>query len=1238
LLIGLWVVVAAVWPYAPTRAQNTAILVRDVSPGPENGLDAGTELINVNGTLFFVGRLGSWQAPVTGLELWKSDGTDTGTVLVKDINPGIDGSLEPMGNFHTAVLGNTLYFNANDGTHGWELWKSDGTEAGTVLVKDINPLGDSNPAELAAAGGKVFFRASDGVNGDELWVTDGTAAGTDSIIIRPGTSCCLPQQITPVGNLVFFVGIQNNGGELWKSDGTVAGTVEVKDINPGGSSSSPDRLTDVGGTLMFFATDGVSGRELWKSNGTDAGTQLVKDIYPGAQPSPNFVPGAVLNNALFFFADDGVHGMEVWRSDGTNAGTTLLKDINPGPEWSSTMDGLRTGNGLLWWSPFDGVHASEPWVSDGTPAGTRLLMDIEPGGTNGSSATGFTASGGAVFFSAWSIDPAGPQVGTELWKSDGTTAGTVLVRDIRPGPNSSSPSRLTDVDGTLFFDAFEDIHGREIWKTVSAPVISSLIQTLDFPIITVGDTIIATIPIINTGEDTLTVSSVQTPTAELRVVTPLPVGIEAGQAGGIDVSLEPRSGQDGNGDLFINSNDPVTPVYAIPVTTDIRALEISGKLLSPTAEAPLGQAATVIVSPAPDVHVERGFVAYRPIGASTFEDSLALVKFEDDFIAVIPPRDVTETGLEYYFKVENSGLFAVDPPGAPGGGVFTQLVAAPTTITTSVQPNRGLLVVEDSEVQVLVDLPTGAEFVQGALYVRRGGETNYVEIPLVAVGSDAGATVPDTLVGPRGLEYWAGVKTITTTVTSPASSPAKNPHSTRVTVFDIAEPAAYPGGTYRMFSIPLRLTGTIAGAVSDDLGGVDNTQWRMFQFDRINGTYIEIPNDTLTTFDPAVAYWLITKDARQLDTGPVQGLTPRTDVARAITLVPGFNMIANPFNFAVAWDSMTVNNEPMSLAEGVAVDPPIRWTGQGYASDVEVFEPFAGFWVNNRTPSTVTLRVPAQEALPIVTARSRGTLRDSDNWTMRIAASTARAADIDNVAALRSGAAHGSDRHDRFEPPLSPARSISLYFVGSSASRYSYDVRPSTESYESDWGHVWHFDVAKNYAETSSGDEVTLTFGEMPRHNEQIWIHLIDKTMDRVIDVTSSHAYSYYVGEREFVRNEDMARFALVVGSEEFVIDREGTMAHAPTQTALYHNSPNPFNPTTVVRYDLARAGHVTLSVYNVRGALVKTLENRPQPRGRHEVRWHGDDSEGRAVATGVYFYRLSAPGFSQTMKMLLLK
>jgi len=222
-------------------------------------------LTNVNGTLYFRATDGT-----NGIELWKSDGSSAGTVLVKDIMPG--GSYSHGYPQYLTNVNGTLYFRADDGINGIELWKSDGSSAGTILVKDIlSGFSASGPSRLTNVNGTLYFNANDGFNGHELWKSDGTSAGT--VLVKdvwPGTPglthASNPKYLTNVNGTLFFGAYDDtNGEELWQSDGTSSGTVLVRDINvANGVSSQPRNLTNVNGTLFFTADDGVAGRELWR--------------------------------------------------------------------------------------------------------------------------------------------------------------------------------------------------------------------------------------------------------------------------------------------------------------------------------------------------------------------------------------------------------------------------------------------------------------------------------------------------------------------------------------------------------------------------------------------------------------------------------------------------------------------------------------------------------------------------------------------------------------------------------------------------------------------------------------------------------------------------------------------------------------------------------------------------------------------------------------------------------------
>ncbi|MEM7374564.1 MAG: ELWxxDGT repeat protein [Bacteroidota bacterium] len=461
------------------RAQ--AVLVKDINPGFANSIILNQDFTNVNGIAYFRAKDGT-----NGAELWKSDGTTTGTVMVKNINSSGDSDPAFM-----VDLNGTLLFRATNGNQGRELWQSDGTSAGTNLVKDIW-LGapSSLPSFLTATNGSVYFGANNGTLGSEFWKSDGSTVGTVLVKdINPGSDPGITGLITflDINGTLFFRALNASSGfELWKSDGTTAGTTLVKDINPGSGNGNPWIFAEMNGILFFVANDGVNGPELWKSDGTAAGTVMVKDIVPGsAGASPYHMID--INGTLFFVANDGINGSELWKSDGTTAGTVMVKNIYPGSGNSSPSNFVEL-NGILYFAAFD-PNGHELWKSDGTAAGTVMVKDIRSGGS--SFPTDMTEVNGTLFFSA--NDGIN---GIELWQSDGTTAGTKLVADILPGSGSSSPQNLSDINGTLFFRADDGTHGIELWKATAIP---SLPDSLEFVVETdsggEGDTVLLSITV-----------------------------------------------------------------------------------------------------------------------------------------------------------------------------------------------------------------------------------------------------------------------------------------------------------------------------------------------------------------------------------------------------------------------------------------------------------------------------------------------------------------------------------------------------------------------------------------------------------------------------------------------------------------------------------------------------------------------------------------------------------------------
>ncbi|MCA8948034.1 MAG: hypothetical protein KDE27_00935 [Planctomycetes bacterium] len=343
--------------------------------------------------------------------------------------------------------------------------------AAQTIVADIHPTGSSNPAGYTRVGDLVCFVADDGVHGRELWASDGTAAGTALVLdIQAGSGSSNIWNLTVLDGVLFFTARQSGfGTELWRSDGTAAGTTMVADINPGNGNSGINSIARAGDRLFFFADDGVHGKEPWSSDGTAAGTAMLADLRAGSSTSnPQFLSGC--HGACLFGADDGVVGRELWISDGTPAGTRLLKDIEPNG-WTSTFNFTVFRDEIFFLASSQNSGATI-WKTEGTTAGTQLVLDLDPAHTFG----GELSFEPMVVFDdkLWFFGDDGV-VGEELWRTDGTAAGTELVVDAEPGASGSSPATLTVVGDRLHWITQRG-SGVELWVADRSGNIGSLGQ------------------------------------------------------------------------------------------------------------------------------------------------------------------------------------------------------------------------------------------------------------------------------------------------------------------------------------------------------------------------------------------------------------------------------------------------------------------------------------------------------------------------------------------------------------------------------------------------------------------------------------------------------------------------------------------------------------------------------------------------------------------------------------------
>jgi len=377
--------------------------------------------------------------------------------LLKDINLGTNNG-NPT---YAFKFNNELLFSAQDTNGNMELWKTDGTTVGTVLLKEIRQgTTGSNPSGYIEMNGIMYFVANDGIHGSELWKTDGTEIGTVLVKdINPYGGNANIGNYAIFNNELYFVAdsATNNLSELWKTNGTENGTVLVKSFRPLSyySSYTSNLIVSASGNELFFMSDDGPGFYLWKTDGTTAGTIKVKSLIN----SPYNKIGLFLNlNSFTYFTAYNSSGKQsLWRTDGTTNGTIIFyNDISIS---SLSNNEKIVYNNKFYFSANDQLSSgTELWSSDGTLAGTQMVKDIKPGIVS-SFPKYFFELNNELYFQV-STSP-----GLEMWKTNGTEAGTQFIVDVNPGFVNSILAATPIQELNKFYFTGDDGTQKILWES-----------------------------------------------------------------------------------------------------------------------------------------------------------------------------------------------------------------------------------------------------------------------------------------------------------------------------------------------------------------------------------------------------------------------------------------------------------------------------------------------------------------------------------------------------------------------------------------------------------------------------------------------------------------------------------------------------------------------------------------------------------------------------------------------------
>jgi len=432
-------IMALCFAFMKAGAQNVALL-KDLSPDTATG-STPERFIAADGMIYF-------QTPGITNKLWRSDGVN----LFENLNTGLLDYSDYM--YHNGKL----YAGAqtSNNTLGYELYQTDGTLSGTTLLRDLRPGSESSYPHFFLFKNQVFIIADTASLGNSIFKLDSNHSIVEINSAYGGSSTYLGiEGLVISGNRIILSRANDSGMPfLLGSDGTKQGTYDIESFTKQHASSSYGihNLTDVNGSVFFSASDvGATdaGIELYVTNGTTAGTKMVKDIYPGSESSR---PSNLINHkgTCYFTATTAANGSELWKATTTTA--NMIKDIAPGAASIYPQSLVSFGNIVLFVAQ-DPQFKWRLWRTDGTSAGTDTVRtDFE------ASLNPYAIIGNTLYFVGKNAN-----TGAELWQTDGTYPGTFVVADINPGPGDAKINELFVNNGKLYFSAFKPGIGSELY-------------------------------------------------------------------------------------------------------------------------------------------------------------------------------------------------------------------------------------------------------------------------------------------------------------------------------------------------------------------------------------------------------------------------------------------------------------------------------------------------------------------------------------------------------------------------------------------------------------------------------------------------------------------------------------------------------------------------------------------------------------------------------------------------------
>lgn len=497
------------------------------------------------------------------------------------------------------------------------------------------------------------------------------------------------------------------------------------------------------------------------------------------------------------------------------------------------------------------------------------------------------------------------------------------------------------------------------------------------------------------------------------------------------------------------------------------------------------------------------------------------------------------------------------------------------------------------------------------IHIRTAGDSVFVPISMSEQSDNIFVyVIPSSLHKDRGVEYYFEVTNI---YGDSFRFPTDGIYPLQIRLPNGVD-HPFPSGTaaagYRLISVPFLLEEPGARSILEStLGEYDPRRWRF----TAPGLLEKDLESNEINFEPGRAYWALTREpGKRLSTGPA--VTVPTDEPFQISLHGGWNFTADPFAFQIPYSNLRLLNGP---------NLDVRTYQGDWVLPEDGIEPFEGYIVWNGTGALDTLNVDPQLFYDSDTAAKR-TVSEPE-LHLQISARKGEAKDTHNFAEIRKDAVEGFDSFDRPEAPVI-GDYVSLSFPHP---EWEAPVRGwSTDARSLESGlATWAIEVR-----SFSAGAIHISFEQMPEFSPEFDIYLVDDLVELTQDLRLQPTYTVSsAGEG------DVRRLRLLVGRSDYVSEELDLETTPPSEFTLHPGFPNPFSGSTTIRYEMPEAAFVRLEIFDLLGRRVSRLVDTEKDAGNHVVVWDGRDDAQRPAGSGVYFVRLSAGRFQQTMSISLI-